>query len=179
MFECKFKLTERDCITSAKYVYKSQKRKRDTVIAVLIPILFACMVAMLVVDIVHKKSVVWDVVLLCALAVLEVVYLLIPLTIITSQKKSYRKQNLGDMDYLLVTIDDTMCYETMFKDGAEVVKNAHSLKQLTSYIEDANRLVLVFNKIEFVVVDKAGLKGDLAKLKAHLEKIMSKANKRK
>ena len=179
MYQCKFKLTQDDCITCAKYVYKSQKRKKDKVIAILIPILLACMVAMLVVDIVNHKSVVWDIVLLCALVVLEIVYLIIPLTIVSSQKKSYNKQKLNEMDYLLVTIDDNLCTETMFKNGEEVVKDTHSLKQLTSYIEDANRLVLVFNKIEFVCLRKDGLTGDLNKLKQQLEKAMSKSNKRK
>lgn len=179
MYQVKFKLTQEDCITSAKYVYKSQKRKRDKVIAILIPILLICMVAMLVVDIVNHKSIVWDIVLLCALVVLEIVYLIIPLTIVSSQKKSYNKQKLNEMDYLLITIDDTLCTETMFKDGQEMFKNTHNLKQLTSYIEDQNRLVLVFNKIEFVCVKKEGLSGDINKLKLQLEKIMSKSIKRK
>ena len=179
MFECKYKLKQEDCIVCAKYVYKSQKRTKDKVIAILIPILLACMVAMLVVDIVNHKSLVWDIVLLCALAVLEVVYLILPLTIVSSQKKSFNKQKLGEMDYLLVTIDDALCTETMFKGGEAAINSTHNLKQLTSYIEDANRLVLVFNNIEFVCLKKDSLKGDLNKLKAHLEKIMAKANKRK
>lgn len=179
MFECKYKLTQEDCVISAKYVYKSQKRKRDKVIAILIPILTLCMVAMLVLDIVHHKSIVLDIILLCALVALEAVYLIIPLTIISSQKKSFKKQNLSEMDYLLVIVEDMLCTETMFKDGAEAIKGSHSLKQLTSYIEDDNRLVLVFNNVEFVCIKKSGLKGDLNKLKAHLEKVMSKSKKRK
>ena len=178
MFECKFKMTMEDCVTSAKYVYKSQKRKRDKVIAILIPILALCMVAMLVVDIVNHKSIVWDVVLLCALVFLEIVYLIIPLTIISSQKKSYKK-NFADMDYLQIIIDDLVCTEILFKNGTEAEKNTHSLKQLTSYIEDANRLVLVFNNIEFICLKKEAISGDLNKLKAHLERIMSKKSKRK
>lgn len=179
MFECKFKLTESDCVQSAKYVYKSQKRKQDKVIAVLIPILMLAMVAMLIVDIVKHKSLVWDIILLAALLILEIIYLVIPLTIVRSQKKSYLKQGLKDMDYLLVTIDDTLCTETLVKNGAEAAKNVHNLKALSSYIEDDVRLVLVFNKVEFVVVKKQNLVGSLNGLKAHLEKIMSKQTKRK
>lgn len=179
MFQCKYKMQQEDCIASAKYVYKSQRRKRDKVIAILIPILLACMVAMLVVDIVNHKSIVWDIVLLCALVVLEIVYLIIPLTIVSSQKKSFKRQKFNEMDFLLVTIDDNLCTEAMYKNGEEVEKNTHNLKQLTSYIEDANRLVLVFNQIEFVCLKKDCISGDVNKLKAHLEKIMSKSNKRK
>ena len=52
MFECKYKYELEDSVISAKYVYKSQKRKQDKVIAILIPILMLCMVAMLIYDIV-------------------------------------------------------------------------------------------------------------------------------
>ena len=74
MFECKYKYELEDSLTSAKYVYKSQKRKQDKVIAILIPILMVAMVAMLIVDIVTGNSYLLDIVLLVALVVLEIVY---------------------------------------------------------------------------------------------------------
>ena len=89
MFKCKYKFELNDSITSAKYVYKSQKRKQDKVIAFLIPILMLAMIGMLILDIVNNKSVVWDIILLVALVVLETMYIIIPFTIITSQKKSF------------------------------------------------------------------------------------------
>ena len=92
MFECKYKYELEDSIVSAKYVYKSQKRTQDKVIAILIPILMVCMVAMLVFDIVKGNSFVWDIVLLVALVVLEAMYLIIPIMLVKSQKKSYNKQ---------------------------------------------------------------------------------------
>ncbi|MFQ6751998.1 MAG: hypothetical protein ACLRFL_00335 [Clostridia bacterium] len=174
MFECNYKYELEDSIVCSKYIYKSQKRRQDKVIAILIPILMVCMVGMLIFDIVMKKSIVWDIVLLVALAVLEVMYLLIPVMLVRAQKKSYNKQNLGEMDSLLIKIDDNICTETLLKDGQEVAKNVHNLKQLTSYIEDKDRLILVFNKVEFSCIRKSALKGDLNKLKSQLEKIMTK-----
>lgn len=179
-FNCKYKLELNDCLTSAKYVYKSQKRKQDKVIAVLIPILMLAMVAMLIFDLVNKRSIVWDIILLVALVVLEAVYLIIPLTITSSQKKYYNGQKLADMDYMLITIDDNLCTVSMYKDGAEQSKNVHNLKALTSYIEDDANLVLVFNKVEFVCIKKEKLEGNLNQLKTHIEKAMSKSvNKKK
>ena len=179
-FNCKYKFELDDCITSAKYVYKSQKRKQDKVIAVLIPILMLAMVAMLVFDIVKHRSLVWDIILLVALVVLETVYLIIPLTVTLSQKKFYKAQRLADLDYMLITIDDNLCTTAMFKDEAEQSKNVHNLKALTSYIEDNSRLILVFNKVEFVCIRKDKLEGNLNQLKAQLEKAMSKSvNKKK
>ena len=91
MIECKYKCELDDCVQSAKYVYKSQKRKQDKVIAILIPILMACMVAMLIFDIVTGKSFVWDIVLLSALVILQVMYLIIPVMLVKAQKKAFKK----------------------------------------------------------------------------------------
>ena len=94
MFECKYKYELEDSIVSAKYVYKSQRRTQDKVIAILIPILLVCMIAMLVFDIYKGNSFVWDIVLLVALLVLEAMYLIIPVMLVSSQKKSYKKNNV-------------------------------------------------------------------------------------
>lgn len=179
MFECKYKLELEDSIKCAKYVYKSQKRKQDKIIAILIPFLMVAIIAMLVFDIVKGNSFVWDIVLLIALVVLECMYLIIPIMLVQSQKKSYRKQNLANMDYLHIVIDDKQCVETLFKDEQEVAKNTHTLKFLTSYIEDKDYLILVFNKVEFVCVKKVGFVGDINKLKSLLQKVMSKVNNKK
>lgn len=174
MFECKYKYELEDCLTSATYVYKSQKRKQDKVIAILIPILMLAMVAMLIVDIVTGNSYVLDIVLLVALVILEIVYLLIPVTLKRSQKKAYFSQNLDKMDYLDIVIDNALCTETLIKDESEQAKNVHSLKSLTSFLEDSTRLILVFNRAEYVCIRKDKLMGGLDKLKAHLQKCMSK-----
>ena len=174
MFECKFKYTLEDSVISAKYIYKSQKRKQDKVIAFLIPILLLCMVGMLVFDIIKENSYVWDIVLIVALVLLEIMYLIIPFMLVRSQKKAYEKQKIDEMDYILIKIDENTCVETMFKDEQEVSKNIHSLRQLTSYLEDNARLILVFNKVEYVCLRKDCFVGDINKLKSLLEKTMSK-----
>jgi len=179
MFKCKFKFELEDSLISAKYVYRSQKRKQDKVIAILIPILMVMMIGMLVFDILTKRPYIWDIVLLVALFVLEVMYLIIPYTLVSSQKKAFKKQNLEEMDYFLVEINENVCIETMFKDEKEQAKSMHSLKMLTSYIEDETRLILIFNKIEYVCLRKEHIQGGVDKLKAHLEKKMTKQASRK
>ena len=174
MFECKYKYELKDSVVSAKYIYKSQKRKQDKVIAILIPILILCMIGMLVYDIIKNNSYVLDIVLLVALVVLEAMYLIIPLMLVKSQKKTFFKNEIDKTDYILIVIDENTCVESLHKDETEISKNVHSLKQLTSYLEDNERLILVFNKIEYVCLRKENLVGGIEKLKAHLEKIMSK-----
>lgn len=174
MFECKYKYEIEDSIVSAKYIYKSQKRTQDKVIAFLIPILMAAMIAMLVYDVIKGNSFIWDIVLLVALAVLEIMYLIIPLMLVKSQKKSFQKQKIDEMDYILIKIDENTCLETFHKDEQEVSRNLHPLKQLTSYLEDNSRLILVFNKVEYVCLRKENINGGIDKLKAHLQKIMNK-----
>ncbi len=175
MFECKYKIEEKDCVQSAKYVYKSQKRKQDKIIAVLIPILFVAIVAMLIYNACTGKSVIWESIMAGALVILEIFYLLIPVIIVHSQKKSFKQQKLDEIDYLQIKIEGVTCVETLVKDGAEIAKNVHNLKSLTSYLEDSERLILVFNKVEFVCIRKSELTGGLDKLKSYLEKMMSKS----
>jgi len=179
MFECKFKYELEDSIISAKYIYKSQKRTQDKVIAILIPVLIACMIAMMIYDIVKGKSFVWDIVLLVALVVLEIMYLIIPIMLVKSQKKNFEKQKIAETDFILIKIDDNTCVETLHKGDNEVSRIIHPIRQLTSYLEDNNRLILVYNKVEYVCLRKANITGDVEKLKAHLEKIMSKTAKGK
>ena len=179
MFECKFKYELEDSIVSAKYIYKSQKRTQDKIIAILIPILMVAMIAMLVYDIVKGKSFVWDIVLLVALIALEVMYLIIPLMLVKSQKKSYAKQKIDEMDYIYIKIEGNSCLESLFKDGEEKAKHVHSLKNLTSYLEDGKRIILVFNKVEYVCLRKEFISGDVNKLKALLEKSMAKTSNKK
>ena len=177
MFECKFKCELDDCIQSAKYVFKSQRRKQDKVIAILIPILMICMVAMLIFDIVTKKSFVWDIILLTALIVLQVMYILIPIMLVNSQKKAYKKQDLANMDYLHITITQKECIEEMYKNNDVVSKSMHSLRFLTSYLEDETRIILIFNKVEFVCIKKEFLTGGENQLKEHLKNVMKKNSK--
>lgn len=177
MFECKYKFTLTDCVQCAKYVYKSQKKKKDTIMAILVPVLIVAMIVLLVLDAVNGKPILWDIILIIALVILETMYLVMPLILFNSQKKSYKKQKLDEMDYLHIKITDNLCVETLYKDEKEVAKNVHNLKLLTSYLEDSERLVLVFNNIEFTCIKKSELVGDLNKLKSTLEKYMFKRAK--
>lgn len=179
MFECKYKLELEDNLISAKYVYKSQRRTKDKVIAVLIPILLISVIAMLVYDIILNKSIVWDVILLVALVFLQGMYWYIPIALKKSQNKSFYSQKLDTMDYYIAKIDENLCVEAVYKDDKEQYKNTHNLRTLTSYIEDENRLIMVFNNVEFVCIRKANLKGGLENFKNHLEKVMSKQMKNK
>lgn len=179
MFECDYKFELEDSITCSKYVYKSQKRKRDKIIAVMIPILIVGMIGLLILDLAFKKPIVWDIILLVALVALQIMYALIPRMLVRAQKKAYYSQKLDEMDNLHIKIEDNICIEILQKDGQEMAKNVHNLRQLTSYIEDNDRLILIFNQVEFTNIPKAKLKGDINKLKAHLEKIMSKINYKK
>lgn len=177
MFESNYKFELEDNIKCAKYVYNSQKRKQDKIIAILLPILMVGMIAMLIVDIVNKKSVIWDIALLVMLGVLQVMYITMPLMVVKQTKKSYAQQKFAEMDSVKVTINDNVCKMAFVKDGVELEPKTLHLKMLTSYIEDNDSLVLVFNKVEYIMIKKDGMKGDLKKLKAILEKAMAKSSK--
>ncbi len=177
MFECKYKFTLEDNIKCAKYVYKSQKRTQDKVIACMLPILLVCMVALLVVDIVNDKSIIWDIALLVMLFVLQMMYFVMPAMVVKQTKKSYHAQKLDTMDYIKVNINEKSCAVAFEREGTENDVKLLPLKTLTSYLEDGDSIILIFNKVEYVQVKKEHLTGDVNKLKALLNKAMAKANK--
>ncbi len=177
MFTCKYKYTLEDSIKCAKYVYRSQRRLQDKIIAVMIPILLVAMVGMLVADIVLKRNLIWDIILVVALVVLEIIYLIIPLTLVSQQKKAFKKQGFDEMDCLDIKIENNVITEQMIKDGQAEFSATHNLKNVSSYIEDADRIVLVFNKVEFTCIRKEFLTGGVEKLKALLQKAMQKQKK--
>ena len=178
MFESKYKFELEDNIKCAKYVYNSQKRKQDKIIAIMLPILIVGMIALLIVDIVNNKSVIWDVALLVMLAVLQAMYIAMPMMVVKQTKKSYAAQGMGDMDAVKININDNQCKMVFIKDGQELESKTLHLKMLTSYIEDSESIVLVFNKLEYVLLKKKHTTGDLKKLRAMLEKAMAKSGKR-
>lgn len=174
MYRCKFKYELEDCLFSAKQVYLSQRRTKDKVITFMVPFLFVICIGLLILDIVNKKSIVWDIVLLVALAVLEVVSLSLPSIVAKSQKKTFAQVGMADMDYIVITIDNSVCTEQLFKDEQEKSKLTHNLRALTSFIEDNSRLILVFNSAEYVCIKKACFEGDINAFKEFLQKQMSK-----
>ena len=179
MFECNYKFELADNIKCAKYVYNSQKRKKDKVIAIMLPILLLAMIAMLIVDIVNKKNLVWDIVLLAMLIILQVMYFVMPVMVVKQTKKAYKSQDLDSMDAIKVNINDNSCSLAFVKGEQEHGKKVLSLKSLTSYIEDNENIVLVFNNVEYVLIKKNALKGDLNKLKSLLQKAMAKSQRGK
>lgn len=177
MFECKYKFTLEDNIKCAKYVYKSQKRTQDKIIAIMLPILLVCMVALLIVDIVYKKNVIWDIALMVMLLVLQLMYILMPTMVVRQTKKTYKAQELDKMDNIKIEVNDKSCIVAFEHEGEELANKVLPLKTLTSYLEDSESVVLIFNKIEYILVKKEYLNGDVNKFKALLNKAMAKANK--
>lgn len=128
MFECKYKFQLDDNIKCAKYVYNSQKRKQDKVIAIMLPILLLAMIAMLVVDIVNDKSVIWDIVLLVMLIVLQIMYFIMPAMVVKQTKKSYKAQDLANMDFVKININDNTCTLAFQKEMKKLVRKIYLLR---------------------------------------------------
>lgn len=175
MFECNYKFELEDCLQCSKYIYKSSRRKKDKVITAMLPILVIAVIALLIVDIVKDNSIVLDIILLIAVIVLFVMNIIMPITLLSTQKKSFKKQKLDEMDSFYVSIKDDLCMESFKKDEKDLAKNVHSMKSLTSYMEDATRLILIFNKLEFACLRKSEITGGtLDSLKDLLDKALIK-----
>lgn len=173
MFECNYKFMIEDAKKCAKYVYKSQRRATEKILIVAIPILFALMSGILIFDIVMKRAIVWDIILIVSLILLGTLTYIMPYIVIRAQKKQYNSQNFGDMDNLNIKITNGVCEEAMMKNGEKVLHNTHNLKTLVSFIEDGEDFILVYSTGEYTCIKKASLVGDINKLRSVLTKAMT------
>ena len=178
MFECNYKFTIDDAIKCAKYVYKSGRSKKEKIILYAVPVLLVIVSALLVVDIINKRAIVWDVILLVGITLLFVLTLIMPLLVVKAQKKQYNSQNFNDMDSLSIKINNGILEEAMMKNGEAVLKNTHNLKTLVSFLEDDEDIILVYATGEYTCIKKSNLVGDIGKLRATLTKAMTKIKKR-
>lgn len=178
MFECNYKFTISDAIKCAKYVYKSQRSKKEKFLLFATPVLLILVIGILIFDIINSRAIVWDIILIVGVTFLFALTLLMPLMVVQAQKKQYKSQNFDDMDHLSIKINNGVCEEAMMKNGSAILKNTHNLKTLVSYIEDDEDIILVYETGEYTCIKKQNLVGDVSRLKAALSKSMKVKTKR-
>ena len=81
----------------------------------------------------------------------------------------YYQEYIAPNNYCVVIIDEDSCKVSFFKEQEEVSKMVLDLNNITACFEDEFRLVIVFNKTNFAVVKKEGLKGNIQELKDLIE----------
>ena len=178
MFECNYKFTIDDAVKCAKYVYKSQRSKKEKFLLVAVPILLVIMVGMLIFDIVNSRAYVWDIILIVGIVFLFALTLVMPLVVIRAQKKQYASQNFADMDNLSIKINNGTLEEAMMKDSKVQLKNTHNLKSMVSFLEDDEDFILIYETGEYTCIKKLNLIGDVNRLRAALTNAMKIKTKR-
>lgn len=168
MFECTYKFTEEDNVIGTIYTMQKQPKKSLKVLKWTLPFLLILNLILLVMDIKDKTSVFLDIVMI--IVVIACMLLVYNMNSIYrySARVSYRKV-LADKDLFSVYMDEKNCTVAFFKDNVEVAKEVLDWKDLTDFVEDDNRLILIFG-IKFVIVRKDLLKGELDLLKIMLTK---------
>ena len=138
---------------------KKQPPKMRKFLLWLIPLLILLNVGMLVWDYIDGESIVLDVVLIVIMIALYIFMICTPKWYRYIASRSY-KVSFTDKETCSVYMDENECTVSFSKDGKEVAKEVLVWTDLTNYMEDNARIVLMFN-LKFVVLRKEFLRGEL------------------
>lgn len=157
---CQYKYTFEDNLAGAMFVYKMNqgKGKKFTLWALLVG--FACSIFLIVMDIIEKNtsSLVFDGVLFGFLILLTVFIFVMPAIVKSQQKKLYDSALLDEVDYVKIDIEKDKIIEDFVKNGISINKIQHPLTNLTGLSYDETRIILVFGKMNIVVIKNDALK---------------------
>lgn len=157
---CQYKYTFEDNLAAALFVYKiNQGRgKKFTLWALIVG--FACSVFLIVMDIIEKNtsSLIFDGTLMGFLVLLTIFIFIMPLLVKFQQKKYFQSAQLDKMDYVKIDIEKDNMVEDFVQNGISVTRLVQPMSNLTAMSYDDTRIVLVFGKINIMVIKNDALK---------------------
>ena len=176
MFKCSYKYNEEDNVIGT--VYKVQKNSQKLAwFKWLMLVLLAMNIGLLIWDIYDHESIVLDVILLLLVVITTILIFCWPILIKYMARRTFQKQ-IADKDNILIIMDESTCAVSFFKNNIEVAKEILSWNQLTNYVEDDLRLILMFN-LKFVVIRKEFFIGEYDLFKKLIDKNLSDNSKAK
>lgn len=169
MFESRFNFTVEDNIAGTIYTTKKKNKKLNILVYVLLSLGVLFAVISIVLDVLEGNNFFSDIFLIIVAIVVGVIVYFSPKFWKKSAIKTYQ-ETIAPNSYCVVTFDEDCCKVAFYKEQEEVSKIVLDLNQITAGFEDSERLVVVFNKGQFVVVKKEYLKGELNELKDLIER---------
>lgn len=169
-----FKYTIDLGVKATKTTFKIKKSIKDIVMHILAILFIGIFAGVLVWDILHNKSIVLDLIILIALVGIEIFNLVMPLIIVSIQKKFLRKLDLAQNEYTLAEINKDKCVESFYKDGKITMQNVCDMNKLVGYQVDSNYVFLVFDNFACAIFDTTTLTISLEEFIKHLDIVISK-----
>lgn len=149
---CEYKYTLEDSYAGAMLVYKSKLKSKVKRMLIVLPILTLMMIGLLVWDIIDKQPIAFDIVLLCALVMCEVLLLLSPVLIKNSQKKMHHNLKFDEKDLYRVEIDEQYLKDSFIKNNNVMNQSVNELKNISIVGEDKERIIVIFSNGAFFCV---------------------------
>ena len=175
----KFKYTIDLGVKATKTTFKLRKSNKDIVMHILAILFIGIFVGVLVWDIFNSKSFVLDLVILIVLVLIEIFNCLMPLIIVSIQKKFLRQLNLEQVEYTTTEINKKKCVETFYGDGKIVLQNVTDVSKLVGYKIDGQHVFVVFNNYVCAIFDINTLSISIDEFVKCLNSIISQNQKSK
>ena len=169
-----FKYTVDLGVQATKATFRLKKTKKDTIMHYVILGFIVLMIGALIWDIVRGESFVINLILLIALVCAEIFDLVMPLIIITTQKKFLRKLNLAEIDYTVTEIIKDKCFEKYYKNNKIEMQNVCDMNKLVAYEIRDNYAFIVFNNFACAIFDLNTLTVSVEEFEKELNIIISK-----
>ena len=169
MFESRFNFTVEDNIAGTIYTTRKKNKKLAIILYLLLALCIIFSIVTLILDVLAGESFAFDIFLILLAVGIGVFFCFSPKMWKKSAIKSY-EEFIAPNNYCVVIFDEDSCKVSFYKDQEEVSKMVLDLNNITAGFEDQVRLVVVFDKTQFAVVKKDGLKGDIQAHKDLIEK---------
>ncbi len=168
ILQSKYKCKSGIAIKASKIAYKLKRAKKDKFVFWATPIALLIMIGIMIYDIVKSNSLVLDIVLVVALALVQILNLVMPIIASKMQAKYFKKLDELNYDYFISEFNDGLFKEKIYKDGQLIMCNQVPVEKLQNYALFDNYLVVVFSNYAMLLFDlesmQMGTKEDLIKL---------------
>ena len=172
MFESRFNFSLDDNIAGTIYTTRKKTKKLNILVYTLLFLCLLFAIISLILDIILGDSIVFDIILIVLAITVGIYHFYSPKMWKKSAIKSYN-EFIASNNYCVVIIDDDSCKVSFYKGDEEVSKVVLDLNSITACFEDNERLVIVFNKNQFVIIKKENLSGRIEFLRDKIEQYLN------
>ena len=158
MTKIRYEYSVEDNLSGSKFSVKATKGKKEKIMPIILSIGLILSVALLIVDIVSKSSVVLDIIFIAIFISIFIFEKSFPKIMQKRQKKYFYKQNLDKIKICEIIIDNAKLTEIFYGNENELLgKNEYKFANLSSIGEDSKRLYALFENTFMVVINKTTL----------------------
>ena len=170
MFVCEYEFKAEDMVKGTVTTMQKQPQKVRKLLLWLIPVFIAVYTAVMIFDLTKGVDITADILLLVVMLATYITLWCLPAVYKSIASKSYKSNALGNQ-MCNIYMDEHECVVTFSRQGKEVSRESLQWNNMTSYTQDEQYIILIFN-MKFVVIKKAFLRGEQDLLLIMLDKYL-------